>query len=228
MLTDEEKKEIESEIKNEVEVAMASKEPNKSGKFAWMESKVALLIIGAILTGVLVPTFQFTQETFKWTRQNQYENIRSRIDAARSARKELAIAHSFVAETFMRYDAALAIRPSPSSTTRFQTQIVEMHNRRFIQNASFISSISFFPSNERRTVQVAFEAYLSTVETLVNLLNNREKDIISELAKDTEDINAYSSQVINIAVDINESYEAVSKLINAYLDKLEVQSERYM
>jgi hypothetical protein len=51
--------------------------------------------------------------------------------------------------------------------------MLEMHNRRFIQNAKFVAYLSYFPENERQAVRESFQIYLSSVQAFMMLLDNK-------------------------------------------------------
>src|SRR6185295_1522004 len=102
MLTDEEKNKIiervqfEAQIRKDIQAA--SRDDDKPTKARWLDSKMALLLIGSVLSGVLVPLFQYTQETIKWKRQNRYENVKYRLGMMRDGMKEFVFVHAFNAE----------------------------------------------------------------------------------------------------------------------------------
>ena len=68
---------IEREVREQLAKQQAEQNaPPRKSRWAWLESKLGLLVIGAIFSGVLVPVFQYTQERVKWHQQNRY-NARS-------------------------------------------------------------------------------------------------------------------------------------------------------
>jgi hypothetical protein len=77
MLTDEEKEAIAARIRTEERIRSELQPPPPThSKYAWLDSKLFLLVAGFILTGILVPLLQFSQETIKWRRANRYENAK--------------------------------------------------------------------------------------------------------------------------------------------------------
>jgi len=103
MLSDEEKQQIIEKLAFEKEVRGSLQKTDNGtsppGSFAWLESKLGLLLIGALLSGVLIPTFQCTQETFKWTRQNFYDNIKFQLSIIREGLKEFILIHALTRRT---------------------------------------------------------------------------------------------------------------------------------
>src|ERR1051325_11030873 len=80
----------------------SSQAEQASSKSRWYESKIGLLLIGSVLSGILVPIFQYTQETIKWKRQNRYENVKYRLGMMRDGMKEFVYVHAFNAEAYER------------------------------------------------------------------------------------------------------------------------------
>ncbi len=65
MLTQEEKLHIIEKAEFELETKKSLSE-RKVKKSSWLNRKISLLLISALITGVLVPWFQFTQKTIEW------------------------------------------------------------------------------------------------------------------------------------------------------------------
>ncbi len=80
------------EIEREVREQLARQQsepsvPSGTGIRAWLDSKFGLLLIGAVISGMLVPTFQFTQEEIRWHRQNRYNNLARQLGSMRESLK---------------------------------------------------------------------------------------------------------------------------------------------
>ena len=88
MLSKEEKDKIIEKAKFENDIKKSLDFEQKQRKFSWLNSKLSLLLIGAVITGVLVPWFQYTQKSIEWKRQNRYDSISYRLDMMRDCVKE--------------------------------------------------------------------------------------------------------------------------------------------
>ena len=66
MISEEEKNHIIEKVKFENEIKKELSPPRKIKKWPWLENKLFLLMIGAIITGILVPFFQSTQKKIDW------------------------------------------------------------------------------------------------------------------------------------------------------------------
>jgi len=70
------KLEIEREVREQLRRQQSDQSVStKKSPWAWLDSKFGLLLIGAVISGVFVPTFQFTQEGIKWHKQNRYDSL---------------------------------------------------------------------------------------------------------------------------------------------------------
>lgn len=228
MIADEDRAKIVERIRaeNEIRKELAESEDGKKNRCSWLESKFSLLIIGAILTGVLIPTFQATQETIKWSRQNRYDNLKYRLDSARAAMKELTITHAFVAEAFERLKTVDS--GNSDALKKYKAQTVEMHNRRFRQNATFVGMLGLIEEKDRDVIQESFNEYLSSVQQLFSVF----EAIAETRMRYRTGINANDEAKLqkaqdSLSKDVDKRYEQTLGMLKNYLHRLEVQSEKY-
>ncbi|MEQ1558164.1 MAG: hypothetical protein ABL933_04405 [Methyloglobulus sp.] len=230
MISNEDRAKIVERIRaeNEIRKELAESEDGKKNRCSWLESKFSLLIIGAILTGVLIPTFQATQETIKWSRQNRYDNLKYRLDSARVAMKELTITHAFVAEAFERVKiVGLDDSGNSSAIKQYMTQTVEMDNRRFRQNALFVGALGLIDEKDRDVIQDSFNEYLSSVQQLLFVCEAiAEKKLIYKTSRDKDEENLQKAQA-SLSKGADKLYEQTLLMLKNYLHRLEVQSEKY-
>lgn len=231
MISDEDRAKIVERIKaeNEIRKELAESEGGKKNRCSWLESKFSLLIIGAILTGVLIPTFQATQETIKWSRQNRYDNLKYRLDSARSAMKELTITHAFVAEAFERVKTVSADDSGNSDAIKkYKAQTVEMHNRRFRQNATFVGALGLIEEKDRDVIQDSFNEYLSSVQQLLSVCEAiAETRMRYRTGRNADDEAKLQKAQDSLSKDADKRYEQTLGMLKNYLHRLEVQSEKY-
>lgn len=206
---------LESEVRKQLESEAVG---IKKDRWAWMESKLGLLLIGAVLTGILIPLFQATQETIRWTRQNRYDNLKYRLESTRSAMRELTLTHTFVAEAYERTKAVVG----KSSTTKekqanYESQVLEMQNRRFQQNAKFIGTLALLDETAREPIRLAFNDYLSSVQQYMQVLE-APRSVTGDRREEA---------LVSLAKDVDANYEQTLEMLKNYLRELEVQSEKY-
>jgi hypothetical protein len=232
MISDEDRVKIVERIRAENEIRRELADCDADGKksrWFWIESKLGLLVIGALLTGVLVPTFQATQETIKWARQNRYDNLKYRIEAARSAMKELTITHAYVAEACERVKVFTVYKSEDDKNKEeYKSQFLEMHNRRFQQNARFVGTLGLIDEKDREVIQNLFNDYLSSVQQLVTTLEMiAGAQIRSRKDADSNNIEKLKKAEGSLSKDVDTFYERTLKMLTMYLHRLEVQSENY-
>lgn len=227
MITDEDRALILERLRAETSIRkqLAQEEPDDPPRrSSWVESKLGLLVIGALLTGVLIPLFQATQETLKWTRQNRYDNLKYRLDSVRSAMKELTLTHAFVAEAFERARLVRMDAPvSAQALKQYRLQILDMHNRRFQQNARFVGSLDLLDDTDREGIQLTFNEYVSAVQQF----NNVTEELVSlSSANDKKALTLQNAQV-SLSKDVSVNYERTLSMLTMNLHRLEVKSEHF-
>jgi hypothetical protein len=218
-------------VENEIRSALDKKKSEAGSRFwAWTNNNLALLVIGALLTGVLVPLFQTNQENIKWTRQNKYDNLKYRIDSTRAAMKELTLTHAYVAEVIAttrsrKIDDSNAEKASSEGTDKF----TEIQKQRFQQNAKFVGALDLLEENEREIVRDKFNHYLSSVEQMIIILRRQSDEIKLATSHDQEAVkdSQLADALTSLMSDINANYEGTIKLLSAYLHALEEQGEKY-
>jgi len=147
MLTQEEKDKIIEKVEFEKDVKKSLNSEPEPKRFAWLNSKLSLLLIGAVISGILVPWFQYTQKSIEWKRQNRYDSISYRLDMMRDCVKEFVYLQAIRAEGYER------VQPFMVKTTldkndydSFKNQFIELQNRHFAQNSKVTSLLISFTS----------------------------------------------------------------------------------
>ena len=161
-MTDQERDAIVERLRAEqmLRQQLAKETEGSSSKGGWWESKIALLLIGSVVSSLLVPWLQYTQKTFEWRRQNRFENVQFRLERMRACVTEFVVLSAFVGEAYERARPLLQKpRITSAEANEFQKQFIELQNRRFLQNAKVVSLMIHFadsgPLSDR------FQEYLS-------------------------------------------------------------------
>jgi hypothetical protein len=216
---------------------MSSSEAEQaSSQSRWYESKIGLLLIGSVLSGILVPLFQYTQETIKWKRQNRYENVKYQLGMMRDGMKEFVMIHAFNAEAYER------IRPFAENTTvnakdfeTYASQHLDMQNRRFQQNARFAAFLIYFPENGRGNLRETYNDYLGAVQdymgNLEKLVQVRSGLVDSKIADKSglqREFQQLQDKIDSGLVLINQKYEEVLQMMKQQIGGKEDESESYM
>lgn len=174
MISEEDKTQIRErlELESLIRRGLAEEEAYAQKTFwAVFESKLGLLIIASLISGILIPLFQYTQESIKWSRQNRYDNLLYRLKMVRNSMNEMTLVHTFNAETYERSHLLLFDETTDSKNiAEHKKKIVEMNHRRFRQNAKFDAALIHFPDKKRKEINNAFQLYLSSSQAFINLL----------------------------------------------------------
>ena len=161
MLSDDEKNRIVERVQFENALRKEVIESHESKKFAWLENKLTLLVIGALLTGVFVPTFQYTQKLWDVKRQNQFNNLTFTLNAMRDCLREFTYLTALSAEARQRAEPLFRhTKLTKAEYESFEHDYIELQKRRCDQNAKVISLMSYFRDNQ--DIALPFEQNYST------------------------------------------------------------------
>lgn len=162
MLTEEEKTHIVDRIRFEESVRKelaAGKPDGDPSIWKKLNSNLVLLLIGSLITGLLVPLFQYNQRKLEWERQIKYENVRFTLDMMRDCTKEFVSGAAYISEAYE------LVKPFIDSATidkveyqKFRLQFREMQNSRIKQNAKIISFVIYLP--QASTTQQLIDDYV--------------------------------------------------------------------
>jgi hypothetical protein len=118
--------------------------------WALASSGFGLLILGGILTGFLVPTFQAYQRKLEWERQIRYENVKFNLGMRRDCLKEMMIAGTFVSTIIESVAPFKDDQPiSRDQYEKLRQQLLTLQNERFKQNAKVVSMLGYFSDHKR-------------------------------------------------------------------------------
>ncbi len=213
-------------VQFEAELRKALKSGDASAPSKWYDSKVGLLLIGSLITGLLVPVFQYTQQTFSWRRQNRYDNSKYRLSMMRDCLREFVSLSAYAGEAYERAEAALKKgRLGPKDLDAYQMQYVDFQNRRFQQNAKVSSQLIFY--DKREEMSSIFNRYIGDASEFVRMLHEMV------LAKQSTNSGRRGSREEGRNVDagilkLNRSYQLLIDEMKRQISALEVENEKSM
>jgi len=157
-MTPEERAQIVERVQTEMEVRRQVEKDNApaKGRWSWVESKLGLLVLGAVLTGVLVPMFQATQESLRWSRQNRYDTLKYRLESSRTALRELVAARAILEESS---ELASSLIGGLTSKDAYAAAFIDTNIRRIRQNVKFVNALSFLDAKDRQSALTAFREF---------------------------------------------------------------------
>ena len=165
MLTEEEKAHITEKVHFENAIRKELSPAEERKKYGWIESKIGLLLIGSLITGIFVPTFQYTQKLWEFKRQNQFSNLTFRLSVLRDCLREFIYLSAFAPEAYERIKYCFVQTKLASEEYKdLERQYVDLQNRRFVQNAKVISLMGHF--KDMQDFQKLFEEEYSNAFNL--------------------------------------------------------------
>lgn len=201
---------------------------------SWLNSKIFLLLFGSLITGILVPWFQYTQKTIEWKRQNQFDNFSFRLGMMRDCLKEFVYLSTFPAEAYQRAEPFLEKEDLISKDYQeFERQYIDLQNRGFRQRAKVTSLlISFEDTNTMRKLFIDYvmnsSEYLRGLKSFVDTRHcivNQENCGRAEL--NDGGVSTLKGRLDNDVMLLNESYERVIAKMKQEIGRAEDESERF-
>ena len=225
--------EIEREVRKQLDQRSGEEPAPAKGRWKWLESKLALLIFGFFLTGILVPTFQYTQEKFKWHRQNRYDNLERQLGNIRESLKQFIAVQAMSAEL---YDLGLRILDTGSTAVPeervddWRKEFHALQKQRIQQNSAFAATIFYFPSGSRKSIRDAWNKLLLPSQKLQTLVG----ELLGEGARLSFGEEALKKLPGGIATEldasmseVNIAYEHVMSMLQEQLVEVENESSNF-
>lgn len=207
MLSQEEKSNIRERLifENELKKELNWYEKKPESKQAWINSKISLLIIGSIISGLLIPWFQYSHKSMEWRRENQFNNYKSNINRKELFLKEFMTLSAFIAEA---YEVAKNYDQETFNKKEIIKKLNEIQSKRFHQIATIHYLLIFikndrindlFKEHTKRSVRL-----LKSLKQTVNLNNSDDKllktkrEAWSEIDKQINGITSSNKKITDI------------------------------
>jgi hypothetical protein len=128
---------------------------------AWLESNLMLLLIGSLISTILVPYLQNKQESVKWRRQNEYDNLKYRLNQMRASFEQFLNVSAYTSDVNEASKLVLAnAKLKPEEYTEFQKVFRDLQEKRSHEISKVASLFIYFPNPNR--AQEAYNLYLET------------------------------------------------------------------
>lgn len=224
--------EIEREIRKQLDQNREREVTPTKSRWTWLEGKLALLVIGSAITGVLIPTFQFTQEKIKWHRQNRYDILGRQLSSIRESLKQFIAVQALSAEL---YDLGLKILDTRSTALRearledWRKEFHAIQMRRLQQNSAFTATIFYFPTGSRESIREAWNDLLLPSQQLQTLVG----ELLGEGARlsggkaPKKPLGETAVQLDSSISEVNLAYEHVLSMLRQQLMGVENESSKF-
>jgi len=235
MLTEEEKAHIVEKIQFENTIRKELSPVEERKRYGWIESKIGLLLIGSLITGLFVPTFQYTQKLWEWKRQNKFANLTFRLSVMRDCLREFIYLSAFAPEAYERIKPLLKETKLTNEEYKdLERQYIDLQNRRFVQNAKVISLMSHFKDIEdfrklfEEKYSNAFNLYMRYVGEFITAKGcasglkqcGQKKDVDPGLAEQEQRLSAKLA-------DLKEFHEKVVAKMKEEIGRAEDEGKRF-
>lgn len=169
-------------------------------KDPWWESKLLLLIFGAVLTNFLAPRIADNLDAIKWRRQQQVQQARLTIDAMNRFMKDTATLQA----AYGRIDAMSQIALTPHPTRARRQEYERAFNKSmsdwYSQTATIAGETMFF--EEHGAVRKDFQRYYETssdalLSYRIAVLNGDSKRLANLRSQYAEEINDHYETLLN-------------------------------
>ena len=231
------KLQIEREVREQLERQQGDQNaPLKKRPWAWLESRFGLLVIGAIVSGILVPIFQYTQEAIKWQKQNRYSSLERQQGSMRESLKQFIAVQALSAEL---YDLGLAIMDAPSMTVnplqleQWRKDFRALQARRIQQNAAFAATMFYFPIRAQEPIRQAWNDLMSPSQQLQTavgdlLEGNKKAEVKKKLAAGKPAESKDDGRQMEARLDeVNHAYEQLLSMLRQQLLEVEHESSKF-
>jgi hypothetical protein len=218
MLTKKEKDNIRERAIFESEIKKSLEEPEN--KKSWVNSNIAILIIGSIISGILVPLFQYSHKSIEWRRQNQYENYKLSIENKENFLKEFIVLSALLSEII---EVSTNTDPKIFSKQEIINQFSKIQKERFHQVSKINYLLIFINNTKIRELftEHTNKSLLFVTSLKENALSKYEKNSSSEkydnsmqsIGKQLSEINAlYTDITDRIYLEIRKVKDENNKL----------------
>jgi hypothetical protein len=218
---------IEREVREQLARQNADPAPPKKTRWAWVESKLALLIVGAVVSGILVPVFQYTQERVKWRQQNDYDSLVLQLTNMRESLKQFIAVQVLSSELYSLGLEVLRAPPTsePAVIEQWRRELRELQKRRVAQNGAFAASVFYFPAGAQPRIRAAWSRLIGSAEAMQGLI----ADALDKhgTAQSAPVRNAAATSLDEQLHKVNESYEMLLAMLRQELLAVEQESSEF-
>lgn len=222
-MTPEEKKQILERltIENDIRKNFFSVNDKKESK-SWFNSNIAILLIGSLLTGVLIPIFQLNQKRIEWKRQNQYENYKENIENKEKFLKEFIHLSTFTSEiqelsiNMLRNDSV-----DTSSYNDYEILVNKIQLKRYSQNAELLFLLIFI---DNQNISDLFNKFIVESDKYIISIKLKIKKYCKspESVKYEEELNNLTAKII----PINELFRQITDMVFIEIKRVKNENKK--
>jgi hypothetical protein len=234
-LTEQERKAISERVLFEVQLRKELESDNLNRRQRlrrWLESNLALLVVGSLISSLLVPYFQQKQEVIRWQKQNQYDNLKYKLERMRSALEEcLTLAAHAAAINNISKTTLANPRLDAEAYRRFDSDLHDIQQKRFEQVTKVMSLLIYF--KDPAAIRTPYQQYLNEGMLLTEEITRLGADTIAETQNKPPDVQKWKAlqdramAVSMQATKLNGSFENVIQAIRRQIEERERENETF-
>lgn len=212
---------LEDEVRQELKRQKAEPPP-PAGRFSrFTDSKVGALVATAILSGLLVPSFQCSQERFRWREKNQYDTLQRQLGSIRESLDQFVEVQVVNAKVYHLGRSLLErSRPIDDAT---RTEFRSFQEERIKQNAAFAATIFYFPADFQTSIREAWNAMLAPVQDL----DGQVASVLARPARAPTDLNETALALDDSLNAVNTAYDGLVFALQQQLREVEHASSEF-
>ena len=189
-----------------IQVKIMNKNNEDPSKKSWANTQLGLLIIGAIISGILIPTFQYTQRFFEWRRQNQYNSYSENLQNKKLLLSKFIESMSHLAESHeILIDFYISKNKMTIDRNKLLDKLTHIQAKRFKINTE-ISFLILLTGNKK--IETEYTNFLKINQEYIY----KSKKIITELNDDSLSKETFDDFKNNLS-NINESFDLINDII---------------
>jgi hypothetical protein len=218
---------IEREVREQLARQQAEPAPQKKSRWSWVETKLGLLVIGAVVSGILVPVFQYTQERVKWRQQNNYNSLVLQLTNMRESLKQF-IAVQVLSSELYALGLEVVQGPGPIETAKldqWRKDLRDLQKRRVAQSGAFAASVFYFPAGAQPKIRAAWGQLIGSAEQMHGVVAEVLDRGGAQLPAAARNASATSLDVQ--LTKVNQSYEMLLAMLRQELLAVERESSEF-
>jgi hypothetical protein len=214
---------LEDEVRQELKRQKSEPPAPARGRFEkFLDSKVGALVATAILSGLLVPAFQCSQERAKWRQQNRYDALQRQLVSIRECLKQFVEVQKVTGELYT-LGLSLVDGSTPRSEAARQ-RLESLGTRRIEQNSAFAASLFFLPGAAQASLRKEWNRMIGSVQGL--------DGAVADLLKAPPDGTAIDRNEAALTLgdrldEVNLAYDELVGLLQQRLQEVENASLEY-
>jgi len=161
------------ELEQTIRATLAEKTKQGTSRWQLLNSGIGLLVVGFLLTGILVPIFQYTSKIFESRRLDRFETLTARIQVMRESHRDLVGTSVSPSEAYERVKPFLSpLSIKEKDLSEYRKEMFEINARRFAQNARVSASLAHFDEAIRSKATEVAERYFGLQTAFFSTLDN--------------------------------------------------------